>query len=318
VGKTRKAGIRVVLRYIGFAAGLALLLYQLFQAIKAYYQTGLVFHFSWFLLVALLCAMAALGAQMWAWKLVMQGLGVSLSSADVVRGYVISFLPRYIPGTIWGYLSRSEWLFQEHKVAYKESNIGSILEIILAILANALWIGTGLWVRTNNPLWLLATGSGVILIFLGGFITTKCFSNRIWRMRLQGKGIFSYITVFSVKKWIASLGVFLINWLFYGFSLAMVVKSGNTAGFAFGADFGVVLTAVFCLSWLIGFLIVFAPAGLGFREVALSYLLSEYLAISMGEANAMAVASRVVILFSEVLWVVIGARLRNASHWKDK
>ena len=61
------------------------------------------------LLLSLGLYLAAYLLIMVAWQRFMYSVGVSMRMGAIVEGYALSFLPRYIPGTIWGYASRSEW-----------------------------------------------------------------------------------------------------------------------------------------------------------------------------------------------------------------
>ena len=68
----------------------------------------------------------------------MQENQVKINLISTLRGYSLSFLPRYLPGSIWGYLSRSEWLTQQFSIPFKYSNAISVVEIGATITANLL------------------------------------------------------------------------------------------------------------------------------------------------------------------------------------
>ena len=70
-----------------------------------------------------------------------------ISTKSAVRGYVLSFIPKYIPGTIWGYLSRSEWLKVKFNIEYHNSNIGSIYEIVVIFFSSFVIISIYLSLR---------------------------------------------------------------------------------------------------------------------------------------------------------------------------
>ena len=71
--------------------------------------------------------------QVCAGVLLMRSLNIELPIHKARYIYSLSFLARYIPGSIWGYLSRSEWLLHDYQVSYASSNYGSILEVALAV-----------------------------------------------------------------------------------------------------------------------------------------------------------------------------------------
>jgi uncharacterized membrane protein YbhN (UPF0104 family) len=61
--------------------------------------------------------------------------------------------------------------------------------------------------------------------------------------------------------------------------------------------------AVFALAWTVGFVVFFAPAGLGVRESVLSLLLSTFLPVS--QAVSIALLSRIAWVVVEAIWILI-------------
>ena len=90
-------------------------------------------------------------------------------------------------------------------------------------------------------------------------------------------------------------------------------------GIAFFALFGVVyplnptlfpiLLGTLSLSWIIGFLAVFAPAGLGVTELTLALLLSSYLPI--GVSSFMAIFFRVILLSFEGIFLLLALTFKK-------
>ena len=61
--------------------------------------------------------------------------------------------------------------------------------------------------------------------------------------------------------------------------------------------------AVFALAWTVGFVVFFAPAGLGVHESVLSLLLSTFLPVS--QAVSIALLSRIAWVVVEAIWILI-------------
>jgi hypothetical protein len=61
--------------------------------------------------------------------------------------------------------------------------------------------------------------------------------------------------------------------------------------------------AIFSLAWTVGFVVFFAPAGLGVRETVLSLLLSTFLPVS--QAVSIALLSRIAWIVTEAIWILI-------------
>lgn len=97
-------------------------------------------------------------------------------------------------------------------------------------------------------------------------------------------------------------------WLCYGAGiwLTAVALQVPTSGGVLGTAFA------FSLAWLAGFVLVFVPAGLGVREIALSGLLGSAVGLSPATGTAIAVMSRLLILLSELGWVMVGVGSRRS------
>jgi hypothetical protein len=76
--------------------------------------------------------------------------------------------------------------------------------------------------------------------------------------------------------------------------------------------------AVFVMSaaWLIGFIAIAVPAGIGVRELTLATLLSSQFGLLPWQAGLVAVASRLVVILAEVEWLLVGLALHVYVRWK--
>jgi uncharacterized protein (TIRG00374 family) len=93
----------------------------------------------------------------------------------------------------------------------------------------------------------------------------------------------------------------------------MISLSTTITASAFGADVGVLhMFFVSSLSWLIGFLVVGAPGGLGVRESVFTGLLSA--SIGTSTALSLAIASRMIFVTVDFL----GAPIFNVVARKMK
>ena len=61
---------------------------------------------------ALAAVMLATLIQIAAWQVIMAGMGIYVGRWHLAQGYMLPFLARYIPGSVWGYLGRSQWMNQ--------------------------------------------------------------------------------------------------------------------------------------------------------------------------------------------------------------
>ncbi len=114
---------------------------QMFQAYQAFKSQEIFIQSYLPLWIAGLVIVISFLQQIAAWVLIMRSLHVHLPIHQARFIYSLSFLARYIPGSIWGYLSRSEWLLQNYQVSYTVSNYGSVLEVALAVSTGFFVIG---------------------------------------------------------------------------------------------------------------------------------------------------------------------------------
>jgi uncharacterized membrane protein YbhN (UPF0104 family) len=136
--------ILLFLRIIGITFGSGFLAYQIFTSVRNFDWSILSLNASKNLLLALCLSIIGVMLQMIAWKVILQGAGQEISLIHVFSGFNLSFVARYIPGTVWGYLSRGEWLKREHEIPYAITNYSSIIETIGLVSANLLIFFQGL------------------------------------------------------------------------------------------------------------------------------------------------------------------------------
>ena len=72
-------------------------------------------------------------------------------------------------------------------------------------------------------------------------------------------------------------------------------------------------TYAFCASWVIGFVVIFVPAGLGVREWSLTAILENTLGLAAGPAALVAVVTRLGIVVAELILLVVGLGLYSAD-----
>jgi hypothetical protein len=241
---------------------------------------------------------------MTAWAVLMHGLNVHVPWRKVISGYALSFLPRYIPGTVWGYLSRNEWLYQGYNVSYTVSNFGSILEVIAIVCANCMTLGIYFAAVSLN----LARFAWIIFVFIFPILVWALLAwglgqKRIQRRLARNSVNSSFRVAFS--NWIMVMLIYIGLWFCYGTLLLIIVD-----GFGFtqtsGALSVVSYTFMFGLSWLIGFAVIFVPSGLGVRESVLVGLIMANVGLGGSKASLVSVMSRLLVSFSELAWICAG------------
>lgn len=213
------------------------------------------------------------------------------------RFFYLAQLAKYIPGGVW--------TFATGVVAYKRNGMPLIIASavttweLLALLFTSLVIsllGVGLY---DDPTW-----TPLIVIGALGFIVTIVllllpFPWRVLtRLHLRpAQKMLDILSELGARRYglLARLSILaLAGWLltgagFYALVLAFNLEQSIQIGYA---------TAAYALAWTVGFLVIFAPTGLGPREAILTALLTP----ACGPAAAFSIA-----LMARLWWTIADA-----------
>jgi hypothetical protein len=66
------------------------------------------------------------------------------------------------------------------------------------------------------------------------------------------------------------------------------------------------------MAWVAGFVVLFVPAGMGIREIALAAFLVYIMNVAVGPATLVAVMTRVVLAAAELGWIICGLILKQS------
>jgi hypothetical protein len=324
-GMAGRGAWRRIFYIVGIVFGLSLLAQQTWQGVTALQQYNqqaqLCVLRPSYLIGALGLYIAAYFVQMVAWALIMRSLQAPLAPGAVLKGYAISFLPRYIPGTVWGYLSRNEWLAQTYGIGYAVSTVASLLEASM-LLVTAIALGTFYWV--DAPWKLPVAGLGIVATGLT-WLVVPWLASRLSKQRLQ-------VEANASQRWRPGLLILLLYLLFWVIQGGAILYVGATlcANSSTGLsesgllesgllDIGLLEgMAAVGLSWALGFVILFVPAGLGIREWSLSTLLIIFSGIEPGQAAMIAVISRVALICAEIVVLLLGVQSYIRGWWSKR
>lgn len=242
-----------------------------------------------------------LQVEAWAY-LLLRGLGVKLSLRQVLKGYMLSGLVRYVPGGFWGHLSRSQWLYEHYGIPYKITNVGSVLQVTGWVVSAGVVAGV-YWGFAQSG-WLQATIILLTTLFpLGVWFVLRGLAKWDWLKWLSNRGVVAvaFLEV-PLWRWMAFVITGSVLWIGKG---GVVCLAAGGIGLS---PIGGVFDAAFALTvaWLVGFLIIFVPTGLGIREVALSSLLVMQTGMTLEHASAISVMTRFLMLLAESSCLLVG------------
>ncbi|HEY9077617.1 MAG TPA: lysylphosphatidylglycerol synthase domain-containing protein [Anaerolineaceae bacterium] len=305
--KRRILSLRQMMYWIGLALGGGLLLSQLIESIRALARKSISgFQFD-SLALAFLLMILIYAIQMLIWRESMAGIGVSLPVRSILRKFWLSYLGRYIPGTVWGYLGRNEWLYKEFGVSYGYSNSGSLFETGFVLLGGLVIFACGeLW---RGPWQIQALLVIMIVPILSWFIIRQASR---WKIpenvsRLVPSFVIQYsLENMTLLRWFCTLVFSMTNWFLFGVCINLCLESLSIPlDFTFQSTL-FISSPIYAIAWMIGFFVLIVPGGLGVREVALTGLLAAFYAIPIDVSSIIAILMRLLGILAEFIWIFIG------------
>jgi hypothetical protein len=192
---------------------------------------------------------------------------------------------RYLPGGIWAPIARATTV--DGRVRDKVAAVGAENVVVLCA---ALAVG-GLWTSVHNPVWLPLVAVAIVPLALAGWLAR--------RTRVTRAGV------------IRALIAYAIGFFCYGLSgiWAQLAVSGLHR-----PTYPLYIAGASCLSWAVGLVVVFAPGGVGVREVVYVWMLSG-LTYTQTDLRAAAITSRLASVLAEltVLTVVSLPAVRRSG-----
>lgn len=244
--------------------------------------------------------MAALAWGVFVWSKVVARTGGEIAYPALLRVWALSNLARYVPGSVWqlvstAQLAHSEGLTRIQALASLAVHMGFVLlaAVLTATVAlPAAFLG-------GAARWLVLVAAAPLLLvhpaILG--VGLRLFGRLTRAPALRWRG-----------GWLDALGLLaltFIGWILSGCGFALFIAGVvRVPGSAF-----LPLEGVNALSFLAGYIVLFAPAGLGPREAAMTFLLTPL--VPVGVAAAIAIAARLWSIAAELGTAVIALAWRR-------
>ena len=262
-------------------------------------------HFHWLVLVLpFLCFAVCFAISAYGWKRVLRQFGEQVSFRKAVQIIAYSLFGKYLPGKVWAALGRM-YLAKEAGVQERHAALSIIVETAyqlvsaLALFVFSLFFYPGLLARTYLLLLLIP----VTLVMLVPPVFNRLVN---FMLRFLKQKPVAYQT--SLGQALVIFLLYLAAWLVQGVGLYLLVLSIRPIGI----KALLILPGAFSLSWIVGFIVIFAPGGLGVREGLFAILLNP---IVPGALNIIvSLLSRLWITVGEILvfvFVFVFARLRR-------
>lgn len=236
----------------------------------------------------------------WGWWLIMRRLGYPLPFRKSIRMVYYSALAGFLPGSMWHAVSRV-YLADQAGVPKLVTGLSVVVESALNLLAAVAVAGLSLAAWPDPPLWAIVPAAlGIVAVIwrpdlffrLADWILVR-FGRKPLGVRLSSGDVVRITVPFA------------LNWLAFGAIFYMLLA-------ALYPDVSLlylpVVTGIFTVAWVGGYLAIFVPQGLGVREFIIVTLLAA-LGIPAPVATAAALLARLWSLLGVGIWGAISTRL---------
>lgn len=265
------------------------------------------------LLLSMATVLATYAMLIHVWRMLMPDARIPFWRA--VRVWSLSGLWRYVPGKVWAIGALSA-LAQRENVPPVSAASASVLNTVLNI-ATGIAISLVLAWR-----WIGERGSGARVVAVGlvvlavaGLALLPYVLPRLGALaaRLSGRDI--QLQAPSRRVLAIAVAGNILSWITYGLAFMWLVR--GVLGQAPGAPSQYI--AVFATSYVIGYLFLIAPGGIGPREAVMFSLMTSLSLATAKDAALVTVASRVWLTLLEMVPGLLflahdGARRRPSTH----
>lgn len=231
------------------------------------------------------------------WKVLLRGLDERISLFNSVSVLAVSQIGKYIPGKLWFTVGRM-YLAKKHGVSEAKTAVSTAMEIALSLLGAVILFGLAVALVPRN----MIPGRVYLAFLLVPFCVVAVYPPILnWVTGLILKRL--HQPVFEIKmtfrRLLGILGLYVCMWIVEGLGCYLLIRSFYPIGLS-----GLPMVAgAFALSWILGFIVLISPAGLGVREGIFTFALQLVMPVPI--AIIAALLSRIWITGSEGLLALV-------------
>jgi len=235
------------------------------------------------------------------WKKILEAKGHKIPLMKIAYLWEISEFKRYVPGNVWSFLSRVS-LFSSAGVEKKVVGLALLDEIqliiisctLISIFCLPLILGSNQSIQLLRQMQIIILGSSAAIIIYS-LVVAFLFQKR-------GLGSFKdnlFLPGYSLRQKIFLTLISTVTFFIFGVATLVTCLSV----FSFEPKLFFELSAFFTFALLAGYLSFITPMGLGVREGIIALGLSSIISVSI--AGFLSIFSRIVLIISEVIFLLI-------------
>ena len=287
-----------VWRFLQFAAG-AVLVGLAVRSVVMNWQSLRAQPIEWefslgWIAASVLVVFASYATLIEAWRRVVLSMGETLAFLPAARIWFLASLGKYVPGKVWA-VAGAAVLAQRAGVDPAAAVAGAMVLQALALASGAAVVAaTAREAFQAVGQWAIPAAGVVVALSLAG-VATLASQPLLDRVNRLVPSSWPRLRAIPPAILAAAFLANVIAWTGYGVALLLL-----TRGLLPGVDLGLPqAVGVFTCSYLVGFIALFAPGGLGPRESVFLLMLAG--SIGLKPAGALALASRLLLTGTEVL-----------------
>lgn len=255
-----------------------------------------------FLLISFLALIVHFMSYSKSWQEIMRALGSSISFTQSFWMIATTQIAKYVPGRVW-YMVGRVYIGKKEKMSGESLAVSMILETCLLLISSSIiflfsTIVVGKYSFINLSIC-------IILLIVAIVILNPQILSRV---------INFFLKIFKkprIKLTVSYLQILKLSIYFFGLWFAQIIGFYFLINAVYPISISKIFTlsAAYTLSWISGFIILFAPGGLGVREGMMTLLLSPILPTPL--AIAISFIARVWITIFEIVIFFVGLLIKN-------
>jgi hypothetical protein len=241
----------------------------------------------------LLAVTAGMLGSFLAWRALLTGLGHRLPVAGGMRVWFLGNLAKYVPGSVWQAVAQVE-LGRDYRVPRRTSGAALVVSMLVGLGTGALVAILALPFLGRDALdryWWALLALPVAAVVLWPPLLNRCIDQALRLVRREPLPV-----PVGARGLLQAAAWDLASWLCFGAHVWLLARSLGVHD----PTLFLQATGAFAAAWCIGFLVVFAPAGGGARELALVLLLQP--AVPTTTAWVLAGVSRLLFVVGDLAW----------------
>jgi uncharacterized membrane protein YbhN (UPF0104 family) len=244
------------------------------------------------------------------WKVLLGTLGESISLFNSISVLAVSQVGKYVPGKLWFTVGRM-YLAKKHRVSEAKTAVSTVMEIALSLLAAIMLFGiaVALVPRSLVPSRAYYAFALIPICILAVYPPLLSRLTNFVLRRLRQPAVEIKV---SFAQTAGVLGLYLLMWVVQGCGCYMLVSSF----YPLAVTKLPMVAGAFALSWILGFVVLVSPAGLGVREGVFTFALK--MVVPEPVAIIAALFSRLWITAAEGLLAVVFALLPKPSKLRSQ